>query len=497
MAVWCIPNPDRSLLEVRNLIGISAFGIYLPAYRLSREVIAQATGGGSPSGERTVANYDEDSLTMGVEASLECMDNYVHAWGIPLKGKELRALLFASASSPYREKQVANVVSSVLEVDPSALMTDLGGSLRGGLTAIEVAKQLLRESGPETKALVVAADKRSAEPRSGEEQAFGDGAATLLLGQENVLVNMDAHIAVNSNFTHFWRRENDLSIHSGDTRFVENYGYFPLMTEVIRSLLKETGLKSDNIAKLIVYAPDARLAQQLARRSGFNPETQLADTLYRNVGDTGTPQVFLSLIGALHKAQPGEKLIVVGYGDGAEAILLTVTDNIRRIEACRGIEPYLKRRRPMANYGKYLQFRDVIGESSYDAFSSLPLLWREEKQNLRLYGTKCQSCGIIHFPRRRVCDKCGAKDKMEDFKLSRKGHVYTYTNDHVYLNPDPPETLAAIDLEGGGRFFGQVVDINPQDMRIGLQVELSFRKLHDGQDLPNYFWKAKPAIGGK
>ena len=479
------------------MIGISSFGVYLPAYRLSREVIAQATGAGSGSGERTVANYDEDALTMGVEASLECADNCARLWGGSLNGGIVNALLFASASSPYREKQAANVIGSVLEIDRSGLMTDLGASLRGGLTGIEVARQFLRESPSESKALVVTSDKRPAELRSGEEQAFGDGAAALLLGQENVIASIDGHVAVNANFTHFWRRENDRSVHSGDTRFVENHGYFPLMTEAIRGLLKKAGLKSDEIAKLIAYAPNARLAQQLARRLGFNPETQLADTLYRNVGDTGTAQVFLSLINALLKAKPGEKLVVAGYGDGAEAILFKVTENIQKVEACRGIEPFLKRRRPMTTYGKYLQFRDVIGESSYDAFSSLPLLWREEKQNLKLYATRCKSCGVIHFPRRRVCDKCGAKDTMEDFKLGRKGRVYTYTNDHVYLNPDPPETLAVIDLEGGGRFFGQVVDVNPQDMRIGLEMELSFRKLHDGQDVANYFWKARPVIGGK
>ena len=119
---------------------------------------------------------------------------------------------------------------------------------------------------------------------------------------------------------------------------------------------------------------------------------------------------------------------------------------------------------------------------------------QEEKQNLRLYAAKCQNCGVIHFPRRRVCNKCGTKDEMEDFKLARRGRIYTYTNDYVYLNPDPPETLAAIDMEGGGRFFGQVTDIDPKDVRIGLEVELTFRKLHDGQGLPNYFWKGRPAI---
>jgi uncharacterized OB-fold protein len=315
------------------------------------------------------------------------------------------------------------------------------------------------------------------------------------LEHQNVVASLEAHVAINANFPHFWRRENDEYVQSGDTRFVETYGYFPLMSEAIGGLLKETGLKSSEVAKLVAYAPNPRLAQRLARRLGFKPETQLANSFFNNVGDTGTPQVFLSLIETLSKAQPGQILIVAGYADGAEALLLKVTENIDRMKECRGVGAYLKRRRSLTSYHKYLHFRDVIEESSYEAFSSLALLWREERQNLRLYGMRCQRCGVIHFPRRRVCDKCGAKDEMEDFKLTRRGRIYTYTNDYVYINPDPPETLAAVDLENGGRFYGQATDVNPQDVRIGLDVELSFRKLHDGQSLPNYFWKARPAIG--
>ena len=131
---------------MRSLIGISAIGVYLPAYHLSREIIAQATGGVSLRGERTVANYDEDALTMGVEASLECMDNYFHSWGVPLGKDSLRGLIFTSNSSPYREKQASSVISSVLEVDGSALVTDLNGSLRGALTAISIAGNFLKES---------------------------------------------------------------------------------------------------------------------------------------------------------------------------------------------------------------------------------------------------------------------------------------------------------------------------------------------------------------
>ena len=477
------------------MIGISAFGLYLPAYRLSREVIAQATGTRGSRGEKAVANYDEDAVTMGVEASLACVENYARAWGVEPQGSRVEGLIFASNSSPFREKQSAGILRTVLEVNPSALATDLQGSLRAGLTGVEIGTKLLKESPSEAKVLVVTSEKRKAEPGSSEDQSLGDGAAALLLGKENLLASIESRFSVNANFPHVWRREEDEYVRSGDGRFVETCGYLPLMSDVIRNLLKESGLKQGDISRLIVYTPEPRLAQQLARRLGFNPETQLANTFNNQIGDTGSAQVFLSLSAALGQAQPGELMLVAGYGDGGEALLLKATENVRKTETCQKMETCLKRGRPLTSYMKYLHFRDILGESSYDAFSSLALLWREEKQNLRLVGVKCRRCGVIHFPRRRACDKCGAKDEMDDFKLGRRGRIYTYTNDYVYLNPDPPETLAVIDLEGGGRFYGQVTDMNPKDVRIGLEVELGFRKLHDGQGLPNYFWKARPTIG--
>jgi len=477
------------------VIGISAFGVYVPAYRLAREVIAQATGGRAGSGGRAVAQYDEDALTMGVDASLECLDNYARSFGSAVPGEKLKALLFASASSPFREKQAASLLAAVLEAGRSALVTDVSGSLRGGLTALGMAASALTGRPAGDTALVVASDRRMATPASGEEAAFGDGAAALLMGQENVLATLEAHFAVQANFPHFWRRENDPFVQVGDGRFSDDYGYMPLMNEALQGLLKKAGLAAADVTKVILYAPNARLATRLARKAGFNADTQLADGLLKNIGDTGNAQVFLSLAAVLAKAKAGDKLVVAGYGDGAEAMLFQVTENISQASACRGVPEFLKRQRPMSSYAKYLNYRDIIGESSYDAFTSTALLWREEKQNLKLYGVKCTKCGKISFPRRRICHSCSAKDQMADFKLGRRGKVYTYTNDYLYLNPDPPESLAAVDLEGGGRLFCQVTDVNPEDMCIGLEVELSFRKLHDGQNLPNYFWKARPAIG--
>ena len=51
------------------MTGLSSIGVYLPRPRLERSKIAAAWGTRQPAGERTVANYDEDALTMAVEAA--------------------------------------------------------------------------------------------------------------------------------------------------------------------------------------------------------------------------------------------------------------------------------------------------------------------------------------------------------------------------------------------------------------------------------------------
>jgi len=124
----------------------------------------------------------------------------------------------------------------------------------------------------------------------------------------------------------------------------------------------------------------------------------------------------------------------------------------------------------------------------------MALLWREHKQNLKLYASKCKVCSFIQYPQRRVCLNCGTKDKMEDFKLSRRGKIFTYTVEHLFPSLDPPLVMAVVDLEGGGRIFLQMTDCNPETVRIGMPVELTFRILHESGGFYNYYWKCRPIL---
>ena len=88
------------------MAGIIAAGAYIPRYRLPRELIAKEWGGPSSGGEKAVANHDEDSLTLAVNAALT----------LPSDGKTIDAVVFATTTSPYTEKQGAATIATVLDL---------------------------------------------------------------------------------------------------------------------------------------------------------------------------------------------------------------------------------------------------------------------------------------------------------------------------------------------------------------------------------------------
>lgn len=474
------------------MFGIVSWNVYVPRYRLSRDLIAAATGTSSRGGGRAVANYDEDCLTLAVEAGAGCNGGTA--------ADQIDALLFASTSSPYREKQAAAFIARVLDLREDVFTADLGDTLRCGTQALRVAWDAVK-AGSARSALVVVSEQRLAEPRSELEQNFGDGAAALLLGSEGVAASLEHYASRSHEFMDLWRTEEDRFVKTGEARFVQSFGYEKILLETVAEVLKTTGFSAQDFRKIILPSPDGRSHTAVAKRLGFDPETQVQEPLFRDVGDCGSAHPFLLLAAALDEAGPGDRILLVSYGDGCDTVILQATAEIDARKAGtrrRGrirVKDRLARQAPLENYEKYLRFRNLFGESSYAPFSSLALLWREQRQNLNLMGSRCRSCGAISFPMKRVCDRCGAMDDAEEISLARRGKVYTYVRDHIYVCPDPPLVLAAVDLEEGGRFFGQMTDCDPKEVGIGMNVDLTLRRLHDGLEFHHYFWKCRPIAG--
>jgi len=467
------------------MTGLSSIGVYLPRPRLERSKIASAWGSRQPAGERTVANYDEDALTMAVEAAHRCLEDH--------EALTFDGLFFASTSSPYREKQVASVIATACDLPRAILTADFAGSVRAGLAALTAAIRAV-ESGSARRILVVASDCRPAPAESALEAIFGDGAVAVVVDAKARLCKFVGAAAVAEEFTFQWRTDTGDSVQVQDARFSISHGYLRDLGEVVERVMNEHGVGADQVAALAVASPDDKAAAQLARAVGIDAKTRLVPSLIPQVGVLGTPDPLLLLASALERAKAGDRIVVGAFGEGAEAVLFEAAAGAGP-SACRpSIEKAIARRAPLPSYERYLKYRRILGEDETPVeLISNVLEARELQQDVRLYGTRCGSCGMVQYPQARVCLACLKREALEPVKLGKNGRIFTFTVDHLAANLEHPMGMVVIDLEGGGRVYVQTTDCTPEDVQIGAEMMLTFRRLHAGGENYNYFWKARPA----
>ncbi|HIC95429.1 TPA: Zn-ribbon domain-containing OB-fold protein [Candidatus Bipolaricaulota bacterium] len=129
---------------------------------------------------------------------------------------------------------------------------------------------------------------------------------------------------------------------------------------------------------------------------------------------------------------------------------------------------------------------------------SVPGYWRESKYRYRLIGTRCPRCGAIHFPRRLIC-RCGSRE-LEEYKLSEKGKLLSYT---VIRDTPPrgyefqvPYIIGLVELEDGVKILTQIVDAFPEEIQVGMPVEMVFRKVREAgvEGIIEYGYKFRPRM---
>jgi hydroxymethylglutaryl-CoA synthase len=466
------------------MVGIVRYGAHIPFYRLPREVMAGAWGPRFIEGERAVANHDEDSLTMAAQAVLHCLQG--------MDRKTVDGLIFASTTSPYREKQASTLIGTIADLPENLYTADQLSSLRAGTAALKMAVDMV-QSGSAQAMVVTAADARRGEPGSDLEQFLGDGAGAFWIGREGVIAGLEGCFCHSEEFLDTWRKENDPFLRREDAAFGQTYGYLRIMKGSVQGILKKYGMKPSDINHFVFSAPDPRAYGRLVRSLNLPAGSYMEDPLLTWVGDTGAAGPILQLIAILEKAKPADRILLCSYGAGVgDGFLFRVTPEVQGIRDRRGIRFGLSRKGILRSYEKFLKFQQTLPNEPLEPFSSWALLWKERKQNLQLYGTRCRRCGTLAYPRRRVCQNCSAKDEYEDAKLSRQGKVYTFAKDYLYPSPNPPTVMVVADLDGGGRFYGQLTDCDPSQVRIGMTVEFTLRRFHQGGGFYNYFWKLRP-----
>ncbi len=475
-------------------VGVTAYGAYVPWYRLSRKAIAAALGalsGGGASGNKAVANYDEDSLTMAVAAGMDCLQG--------VERGQVSSMLFATTTAPYLERESAAIIATALDLDSNIRSADLGDSLKAGTGAIIMAGDAVK-AGSAASVLVCGADCRLGKPGSAEEMNLGDGAAAVLMGSDNVIATLEGSYSVSYDFPDYRRIQGDQFVRNTEARFVREQGYSQILPEAIAGLLKKYNLEAQDIAKVGYSCLSARDYAAVGKKLGFKPE-QLQAPLISEIGEAGTASPMLMLAAILDEAKPGDAIIVASYGSGADALYFKVTENITKVE--RGtLKKRVETQQQLKTYEQYLIIRRILPvevAASWDEITKtqIPYIWRERKGILALYGTKCQRCGTPQFPRQRVCvnPDCGAIDEMEPYRFSdKKATLFSFTEDHASTSLNPPLIYGMVDFEGGGRFLFDITDCESGTVQVGTPLEMSLRLkyLDNIRGYSDYFWKGVP-----
>jgi hydroxymethylglutaryl-CoA synthase len=473
-------------------VGITSTGAYVPYYRIKRETIAAAWQRGAIKGERSIANNDEDSLTMSVEAVINCFHG--------LDREKVDALFFASTTAPYDEKSSSGLIATVCDLKENVYTADFGNCLKGGTTALKTAMDMAKAQSAQ-QAVVVAADCRVAYPKSDQEQLFGDAAAAITVGSENVIAELEFSTTANSEIVDVWRISGEKYVHTAEERFAIEKGYTAAMKRVVGDILKKAGLKAVDISKVVLSSPGLKDGAGLAKKLGFE-EGQVQDSLIMQVGNCGTAQPLLMLIAALEEAKPGDRILLAAYGNGADAFIFRVTENITRLTAANGVKKYLATKKIFESYNRFLSFRGLLEANPGEPFRLFPsnaAYWRDQKSILRFYGSKCKNCGASIYPINRICNNCGAKDTFEEIRLSdRKGKVFTYSIDRLAGRSDDPIVVqTVVEDDAGVRYYLLMTEFDQQEVNVGLEVEFTFRKIYEGANYINYFWKCRPCrMGG-
>jgi len=464
------------------MVGITSYGAYVPLFRLNREALAKGA-----RGEKAICGFDEDSITMAVAAANDCLNG--------IDRGTVDGLYFATTTSPYKEKLGATIVAMAADLRQDIITADFAHSLKAGTSALRAAIDAVK-AGSAKKVMVAAADCRLGIPGSALEQNFADGAGALLIGDKDVAVTVEASYSVYNEILDVWRADGDTFVRSWEDRFSSTHGYLDSVSEAVSGLMRKTNLSPKDFAKVVFYSPDARRYVELARRLGFDDKTQLQDALFAVLGNTGTAFPLMLLIAALEEAKAGDRILLASYGNGSDAFVLKVTEQIEKIRNRRGVKGHLASKKVITDYRKYLIWRGLLPQETIPGpirFLSAPAVWREREANLRLHGVKCQVCGTIQFPPQRVCTKCHTKDQFEPYRLSdKKAKILTFAMDYVTPAPELPIVTTTIDFEGGGRMECYMTDLEVGQVKPGLPVEMSFRKIIVKDGAHNYFWKSIP-----
>jgi hydroxymethylglutaryl-CoA synthase len=459
-------------------VGIVGYGVYLPRFRIKREEISKAWGGRG-RGENSVANVDEDVITMGAESALNALDYS------GLSPSKIEALYFGTNSSPRIDHSLLGIIAEALDLAKDIDLVDLTSSPRASISALKSCQDAI-VSGRIRFGLVVGADSVPTLPGSPIELFSGAGASGIVLGSKDVFAEIEGVYSFSSHILDRWTIPRTFSLTEYEPRFSLRYGYYDHILKASEGLLKKLGSKFNEYQHVIIQQQEESTFRALIKAMGLNQGQLEAGSFFSEAGDLGNASVFFGLARALDRSKAGDRILLLSYGAGtSDAVSFKVNERIEKVRSRgKSIEAYLKTKEYLDYYAfsklqKSFKREEETPRLGLNPMS--PALWRDGPFIRGLKGAKCTQCGYVNFPPsiRRICIRCG-NTQFEEVKISRKGKVHAYCIS-VYqpVGLQGPSPIIIADMNDSNRFRAMGTEMKLGEVKIEMPVELVLRKLID------------------
>ncbi|MBN2734302.1 MAG: hydroxymethylglutaryl-CoA synthase [Methanomicrobiaceae archaeon] len=345
------------------MVGIITYGAYLPRFRIKTEEIARVWGAngteianGLGVFEKSVPDLDEDTLTISVNAARFALARR------KVNPDDIGAIYVGSESHPYAVKPTSVTVGEAIGATPVMTAADLEFACKAGTAGIQACMGLVK-SGMIKYGVAIGSDIAQGAPGDALEYTAAAGGGAFVIGEDDVIAEINHTCSYSSDTPDFWRREGQAYPRHGG-RFSGEPAYFKHIQGAAKLMMEQMGTEPSDYTYAVFHQPNAKFPRTVAATLGFTAEQIKTGLVVPRLGNTYSGAVPVGLSATLDAAKPGDRIFVTSYGSGSgsDSFDITVTDAIETAidrKAAPGVEDLLNDKE-YVDYALYAKHKGKI-----------------------------------------------------------------------------------------------------------------------------------------
>lgn len=313
-------------------VGIVSYGAYIPRYRIRVEEIAKVWGANANSiidglmvFEKSVPDLDEDTITIAVEAARHAINR------ANINPEKIGAIYTGSESHPYAVKPSSTVVAEAVGATPHLTVADFEFACKAGTAGIQACMGMVG-SGMIELGMAIGSDVSQGAPGDALEYTAAAGGVAYIIGNKDLVVNIESTYSYTTDTPDFWRREGmPYPEHGG--RFTGEPGYFKHVSCAAQGLMDKMGTRPSDYNYAVFHQPNGKFPTRMAKMLGFQNEQIKQGLVVTHLGNTYSGSCMMGLAAILDIAKAGDRIFMTSFGSGAgsDAFSFKVTDRIEEI----------------------------------------------------------------------------------------------------------------------------------------------------------------------